>query len=59
LQFEIPGYQTGKITPWVTSAALDLAPQAVLASTAEGFSATLAPKSVTTFAGEAVKEGKH
>jgi glucuronoarabinoxylan endo-1,4-beta-xylanase len=51
LRFDTPGYDLHGVTPWVTSAKLDLAPQSQIPAGVEGFNANLAAKSVTTFAG--------
>jgi len=45
------GFAASTVTPWVTSATLNLAQQTPIACTTSGFSATLAPQSVTTFVG--------
>lgn len=55
LRIDTPGYQLRGITPWVTSAELDLAVQSEIPAAGEGFGAKLAPKSVTTYAGQAGK----
>jgi glucuronoarabinoxylan endo-1,4-beta-xylanase len=47
----LSGLSPTKVTPWVTSAALDLAQQADIAVSAGVFSATLAASSVTSFVG--------
>jgi len=51
LHFNVPGYNLRKVTPWVTSAELNLARQAGIDAPIGGFEATLEAKSVTTYEG--------
>ena len=59
LQFDVPGYAVRKVTPWVTSADLNLERQAEIPATDAGFGAKLAAASVTTFTGDAFKRAKN
>jgi hypothetical protein len=47
------GFSTASVSPWVTSAELDLAQQADIAVAGAGFTVTLAANSVTTLVGTA------
>jgi glucuronoarabinoxylan endo-1,4-beta-xylanase len=49
--FKLRGFATGAVTPWVTSANLDLAQQDNLAVSGGSFTADLPAQSVTTFVG--------
>ena len=49
--FNLQGFLTGAVTPWVTSANLDLAQQADIAVSGSSFTADLPAQSVTTFIG--------
>jgi glucuronoarabinoxylan endo-1,4-beta-xylanase len=51
ISFFVSGKSPSQVTPWVTSATLDLAAQTPLPATGERFSTTLAAQSVTTFVG--------
>jgi len=50
LKFSLKSFATGSVTPWITSASFNLAPQSPL-SAGSRFWATLAAQSVTTFVG--------
>jgi glucuronoarabinoxylan endo-1,4-beta-xylanase len=54
--FNLHGFVTGAVTPWVTSAGLDLAQQADIAVGGGSFTADLPAQSVTTFVGAAAFE---
>lgn len=49
--FNLHGFATRAVTPWVTSAGLDLAPQGRIKVHGGGFTADLPAQSVTTFVG--------
>jgi glucuronoarabinoxylan endo-1,4-beta-xylanase len=54
LHFNLTGFAVERLTPWVTSATLDLAKQAEIPATGAAFDATLPAKSVTTYEGTAI-----
>jgi len=49
LNFVLNGFTTASVTPWVTSASLDLAQQPNISAVGDAFSGTLLGSSVTTF----------
>jgi len=49
----LSGFNSGSVTPWVTSASLSLAPQSNVSLANGAFSYSLSPDSVTTFVGVA------
>jgi glucuronoarabinoxylan endo-1,4-beta-xylanase len=53
LSFALNGFTASSVTPWVTSASLDLAQQPNISAAGNSFSGTLLASSVTTFVGSA------
>jgi glucuronoarabinoxylan endo-1,4-beta-xylanase len=51
LEFALNGFNAASVTPWVTSASLNLAQQPSISTAANAFSNTLPASSVTTFVG--------
>jgi len=54
-KFNLNGFSTGSITPWITSSNFSLAAQAPVSVSGTTFTYTLPPLSVTTFYGNAQK----
>lgn len=50
--FSLKGFESNRVTPWITSESLSLTPQTPIPMNGRGFTIDLPPLSVTTFAGE-------